>query len=290
MKPYILVLWCIFAVCFLCLQHTYSQNNKEYNDTIAAHIESLLIKGDTLHAVIETERACFWGNKQQKVLLCRKLARIYINSQQWQKAYNQLQYANRYCTDSALFYNNLYDIQLVLTLQRNYKRASELFSQISQNTYTTDTTVHKSGAIYCIALLEQYHWDTAKTIAKKYFVADSLFIDSLFAANMQWELKSLKTARNLSYLPGAGQFYAGKPGKGIVSMLLQSALITTGVLGIIHGYWALAYIFNATALIRLYFGGSIYAQKMVQYHNKKIQQQAANTIINELKPVFNNYK
>ncbi len=289
MKLYILGLWCIFAVYFSCTQQSYSQSNKGYNDTIAAHIESLLIQGDTLHAEIETDRACFWSNREQKLRLHSKLARVFIELQQFEKAYIQLQQVNQHCNDSALFYNNLYEMQLVLLLQRKYEKANNLFLKITENRYIPDSTQHKSCILHCIALLEQYQWDEAKRMAKKCLVNDSVFIDSLFAANLQLELKSMKTARNLSYFPGAGLFYAGKPGRGIVSLLLQLALITTGVLSAFHGYWALAYIFNATALIRLYFGGSIYAQKLVHYHNTKIQQQAANTIINELKQIVNNY-
>ncbi|MDO8999816.1 MAG: hypothetical protein Q7W45_08630 [Bacteroidota bacterium] len=102
------------------------------------------------------------------------------------------------------------------------------------------------------------------------------------------KLKSLKKARKLSkILPGAGLFYAGKPGKALTNISLQ--LLAVGYTGL--NVYIGNYFTSATAgvhLIRLFYTGGVnQLNEIVPLQNynrsRKFNDNFKNTFLKELK-------
>ena len=86
-------------------------------------------------------------------------------------------------------------------------------------------------------------------------------------------LKNPKTAQWLStFLPGAGQFYAGRPGEALLSLLIQGAGIYIGILSFEQQYYIRAWLVGAALFGSFHMGGIRRAEILVaQYNRKKVQ-------------------
>jgi len=83
-------------------------------------------------------------------------------------------------------------------------------------------------------------------------------------------LKSVNKARWLSYfIPGGGQFYAGKPGEALLSVLIQSAGIYFAVLSWEQHYYISAWLVGAALFGSFHMGGVRRSEGLVQEYNRK---------------------
>lgn len=99
------------------------------------------------------------------------------------------------------------------------------------------------------------------------------------------KMKDPDKAFALSYwLPGVGQMYAGYPGKGIVSSLLNAGLVAFSIYSFTGGYY-LSGVFTGVALFYLsYNGGARYAQVLAEQKNserKKLFNDKVRQVIEE---------
>jgi hypothetical protein len=139
-----------------------------------------------------------------------------------------------------------------------------------------------------IACTYTFRWADARAAFGGYFKIDSApalqaKIDSILLARAKHRLKSPNTARWLStFIPGAGQVYAGNPGNGINSFLLNGALGAWIVYKLWHGYWADAYVIYAFLEGRYYHGNRYHARRLAEEANAALNRKTAIDIIEEL--------
>jgi TM2 domain-containing membrane protein YozV len=84
------------------------------------------------------------------------------------------------------------------------------------------------------------------------------------------KLKSVEKAQWLStFIPGAGQFYAGRPGEAIFSILVQAAGIYFGVLSFEQHYYVSAWLVGAALFGSFHMGGVRRSEVLVRQYNRK---------------------
>ena len=94
-------------------------------------------------------------------------------------------------------------------------------------------------------------------------------LSPLIASEKELHLKSEKKAQVLSLLlPGLGQAYAGKPWRGLSSLLLTGGAITYGVYSVSQHLWITGIFTGLTFTLRFYSGGNRYALRTVREYNK----------------------
>ena len=83
-------------------------------------------------------------------------------------------------------------------------------------------------------------------------------------------LKSVEKAQWLSqFIPGAGQFYAGRPGEAIFSILVQTAGIWFAVVSFEQHYYVSAWLIGAALFGAFHMGGVRRAEVLVRQSNRK---------------------
>ncbi|KAB7733282.1 hypothetical protein F5984_01350 [Rudanella paleaurantiibacter] len=96
-------------------------------------------------------------------------------------------------------------------------------------------------------------------------------------------LKSEQKAERLStFIPGGGQFYAGKPGEAILSILVQSAGLYFGVTNFLAGYYLSAWGVGAALFGSFHAGGIRRSQNLVKEYNSRQVRQFNETVKKEV--------
>ncbi|WP_245581641.1 tetratricopeptide repeat protein [Rudanella lutea] len=96
-------------------------------------------------------------------------------------------------------------------------------------------------------------------------------------------LKSEQKAERLStFIPGGGQFYAGKPGEAILSILVQSAGLYFGVTNFLAGYYLSAWGVGAALFGSFHAGGIRRSQHLVREYNSRQVRQFNETVKKEV--------
>ncbi len=135
-------------------------------------------------------------------------------------------------------------------------------------------------AIRVLSLNELQRWPTADTAYHELaalVTADSTLPNPYRALP---RLKSEKKAQWLStFIPGAGQLYAGRPGEAVVSVLVQSAGLYFGITSFINGYYLSAWGVGAGLFGSFHAGGIRRAEVLVRQRN----QQRANAFNAQLR-------
>jgi TM2 domain-containing membrane protein YozV len=99
-------------------------------------------------------------------------------------------------------------------------------------------------------------------------------IDSLFIPKNLPVIRSPQKAKNLSsFIPGGGQFYAGKIGEGLFSLGLHAALAWFGISQFLDQFYITGYTAGFGMLQRLYTGNLQRVQDLVIKENKKEDEQ-----------------
>src|SRR5882757_2039248 len=83
-------------------------------------------------------------------------------------------------------------------------------------------------------------------------------------------LKSAEKAQWLSqFIPGAGQFYAGRPGEALFSILVQTAGIWFAVVSFQQHYYISAWLVGAALFGAFHMGGVRRSEILVRQYNRK---------------------
>ncbi len=125
-------------------------------------------------------------------------------------------------------------------------------------------------AVRVLSLNELKRWSEAAVAYRE--LAAHIQADSVNLNPYQQlpRLKSEKKAQWLStFIPGAGQLYAGKPGEAALSILVQSAGLYFGVLSYLQGYYLSAWGIGAGLFGSFHAGGVRRAEVLVQELNHK---------------------
>jgi TM2 domain-containing membrane protein YozV len=149
----------------------------------------------------------------------------------------------------------------------------------------------KSALFLGIANLYTFQWEPAKDALKIYFDegGNAKFaheVDTLLSLAENLNYKSPATAKWLStFIPGAGQIYAGNPGDGINAMILNGSIIYFIVYKLLKEEYGNAYIIYFFLFRRYYFGNIYHAGKEAIGYNKNLNEETADSIFVLLKNI-----
>lgn len=149
----------------------------------------------------------------------------------------------------------------------------------------------KSALFLGIANLYTFQWESAKDALKIYFEegGNTKFartVDSLLSRAEKLNYKSPTTARWLStFIPGAGQIYAGNAGDGINAMVLNGSIIYFIVYKLLKEEYGNAYIIYFFLFRRYYFGNIYHARKEAIGYNRNLNEDTADSIFTLLKNI-----
>lgn len=246
-----------------CLLRSFSINAQHYT---TAYADSLFNVGVFEEAALEYEKCIFFNNSDSiKEYAIVKRAYCFKNKGNYYEAYQNFNRLNIENLKDSLkcLYN--YEMGLMLYLE-NYFIDADKVLQRNFNLNLSSSDYKNSIVLHILVLNELNRYNEAKNklllYANNYATAnikDSLlYIANTFYTKDNYpKLKSMNKARKLSkFLPGAGLFYIGKPGRalGNIGFLLGSAAYTG--LNIYIGN----YITSATAgfhLMRLFYTGGV---------------------------------
>lgn len=125
-----------------------------------------------------------------------------------------------------------------------------------------------------LSLNELRRWDEGKAKFEQYAQQNGIGAsqrDSLYRFVRNPRLRNPDKAHLLSMIfPGAGQWYAGYPSKGITSLAIQTLSLGFGVYSFWHKYYFSGFFTGAGLFNMFYQGGGRYAYYLAQEKNKQL--------------------
>lgn len=152
---------------------------------------------------------------------------------------------------------------------------------------TTEPTLRRARFLIGLAHLHLYHWEQAQQAFRGYYggttTPQAALVDAQLETAMALPRKSERTASLLStFLPGAGQIYAGEWKNGLNAFALNAVLLSLTI------EQALEQQFDNAALLGLwlfqrYYGGNRYrASEAARNTNEHLQREAMQRIVRSL--------
>ncbi len=253
---YWLALSCLLAV-FLTRAQNYSlhladslANAQQYNDAATAY-----------------ERVYFFSKQPaQQIAALLARATCFKNMGRHYEAYNSLARINRFDLDDSMKCVANYQLALNLYLAGYFNDAEKYCARnyslpVNSEEYKRSVLLH--GLIYnqlnnySTAAIKFNEYNNLLPISQNYKDSLRRFVSAAYQPKNLPKLKSLKKARRLSKcLPGAGLFYAGKPGKALANIGFQ--LLALGYTGA-NVYFA-NYVTAASAglfMMRSFYTGGV---------------------------------
>jgi len=190
--------------------------------------------------------------------------------QQYQQAADFIKRTNDNEFPDSIRSQLLYQQVLCLYLAANFESC---ISQIKQINYLYPQFNNMMlQLLQILSLNELKRWSEAsrqyENFIRNYFPADSAIIQNPY--NHLPKLKSENTAQWLStFLPGAGELYAGKPFEALASIVFQGAAVYYGIISWQEKYYFSAWFVGAGLFASFHNGGVRRSEKLVQIYNKK---------------------
>ncbi|MBE7173821.1 MAG: hypothetical protein INR73_24825 [Williamsia sp.] len=170
-------------------------------------------------------------------------------------------------------YRLYYEQTLCTYLAGNYENALSVVEQ-AKLLYPTRSEEPRLKLLQLLSLNELQRWEEAghvyNAFVGRYGVADT----ALSPYKHLPHLKSKDKAQWLStFIPGAGQIYAGKPLEALVTIGMQGAGIWFGIVSFQQHYYLAAWLAGAGLFGSFHMGGVRRSEVLVeQYNRKKITQ------------------
>jgi len=218
-----------YWLAFSCLFTAFSTKAQLYSLHVADSLEK---KGMYRAAATEFERAYFFsGSSAEKVSALFSRTGCFKQLGQYYEAYSTLARINNFDVSDSLKCAANYQLALYLYLSGYFNDAEKYCARnysIPVNTEDFKNTL----LLHSLILNELHQYPSASGKAIEYIQSlsipsaqkDSLsvFVHASYNASHLPRLKSLKKARRLSkVIPGAGLFYAGKPGRAMANIGFQ---------------------------------------------------------------------
>ncbi|MBN1990941.1 MAG: hypothetical protein JW783_16175 [Bacteroidales bacterium] len=265
-----LITGCFFIFTFPFV--TYSTNS-----TSGHFADSLYLAGNYTLAAIEYERIYFLEqNPQLKNSALLQKASSLKQLKQYTAAIANLQRIPLFFLNDSTRNIVHFEKALCYYLNGDFTLAEFEVRQLKEQQNPFYSAKH--DILLALSLNEQNKWANAKlvlgdVIAKSTFSQNQK--DSLVATlNMLYSKRNLPKLKSenklfwISFIPGAGIAYAGKPLEGAFNFTLNATALGLGVLGILNGYYITGYAGGAIMLEKFYFGGrrrSEYLLKQTNY-------------------------
>lgn len=172
----------------------------------------------------------------------------------------------------ALTFQLYYEASLCAYLYGNLTGAENSLLQLDH--FVQDSIAKKEALfLYVLVLTERERWTEAAQKFEAYAAYRNFRSDTVALARRTEDLnlKNIKKAEILSLLlPGLGQTYAGKPWRGLSSLLIGGGLVTFTVISFQQGFIFSPVFTGITLFLRFYAGGARYAHKLAEDKNERL--------------------
>lgn len=256
--------------------------------TINAQDIKLLTEADSLFSVqryleasIAYERILFSGsNTNDRYYAIIRKTQCLKQQRLFDQAVNFLKpYLTETLPDSARY--QLFTEQIVCAyLAGSYENAISLVEQINIQ-FSARKPDTKLLLIEVLCLNKWQQWNRAAEVYTAFFGAwKSATYENPYLHLPR--LKSVNKAQWLStFIPGAGQIYAGKPLEALVSIIIQGAGLYYGITSFLDHYYLSAWLAGAGLFGSFHMGGVRRSEVLVNQYNQK-QANAFNRHVEEL--------
>lgn len=252
-----------FICAFLCATYSIKAQN--------IHVAS--DPSEYRQEALEYERQIFenqGGSDVNELLLKKALTYKYAND--FNEAHLTLKRLNPASVSSDKQIRIYYEKILIAYLSSNYSDAQ--FELLNMRLATQDTLMDQQILLLKILVLnELQRWPEAKIAAIHYIKRYKLNIDAekLYGFLKKPVLKKQRKAEILyTFIPSAGFFYAGYPGKGFINLGLMLTFAAFGVYNVVEGYYITSFFAGFAMTQVFYLGGQRYTDELIIRKNKEI--------------------
>lgn len=260
--------------CLTCIFLCATCTTKAQSSAALLQADSLFRRGAYFEASIGYERVLFEGSNaannlyaiHQKIQ-CLKQQGLFAQATTFIRANMQ-----ENLPDST-GYGLYYEQSLCTYLAGNYENALSVIEQ-TKLLHPRYAEEPRLMLLQVLSLNELQQWEKASsvynTLVKRYRQIDT----TLNPYKNLPHLKSKDRAQWLStFIPGGGQFYAGKPLEALVTIAMQGAGIWFGVISFQQHYYLSTWLAGAGLFGSFHMGGVRRSEVLVeQYNRKKIVQ------------------
>lgn len=236
--------------------------------------DSLAAAGQLFEAGIAYERVLFeqpdslarWGAIQGKLHCLKQQGRFAAAVQ-----YLNGELTNAY-PDSALLMLRRDQITCAY-LAGQFENALSLLDRLPYLHPNQSTETPLTNVIRVLTLNELQRWPEA-AVAYRVALARAGADTTQSPYRQLPKLKSERKGQMLAtFVPGGGQFYAGKPGEALLSILVQSAGLYFGINSFLAGYYLSAWGVGAATFGSFHAGGIRRTETLIrQYNDRQIRQ------------------
>lgn len=232
--------------------------------------DSLFTAGHYFEAGIAYERALF-TEQDPSVLFTATLGKVRCLNQRglYTKASTFLNNQIQLTTNDTLLYTLRYQQILSTYLAGQFDNTLSLTDRLAY-LHPNQPVAPMVTVIRILALNELQRWPEASALYTQ--LTQQLGTDSTASPYGQLpRLKSVKKAQWLAtFIPGAGQFYAGKPTEAVFTILVQSLGLYIGITSFLQGYYLSAWGVGA-ALFGSFHAGSVRRSEVLinQYNQQR---------------------
>ena len=257
--------------------------------TIKAQNIKLFTEADSLFSVqryfeasVAYERILFSGsNEGDRYYAIIRKTQCLKQQRLFDQAINFLKpYLTETLPDSARY--QLFTEQVVCAyLSGNYENAVSAIEQANIQ-FSSRKPDAKLLLIKVLSLNKLQQWNKAEKAYISFFNAGN---DAANYENPYLKLPRLKSVNKAQWLstfiPGAGQLYAGKPLEALVSIIIQGAGLYYGITSFLDHYYLSAWLAGAGLFGSFHMGGVRRSEVLVNQYNQK-QADAFNRHVEEL--------
>lgn len=279
----------VFCLICISLCATHSTNGRDATGNIMSRADSLFAIGSYFEASIEYERAIYLSeSSRERVLANLGKAEALKQTGEFKKAYDDLQRSLMFQGDDSLRMEVMYQVAFCAYMSGMIAEANAMIMRIR---HSFDGQLHsKMYLLESLVKVEMQQWEELREHL-------SHWLEKFSANNMQKNdvldqydalLEDNKNRKNLSperarlwstFLPGAGQLYAGEPGWAFLNVFSQLAGLASFGLLAYNGFYIASVVAGLGPFQAFYFGGIKQAYELTE-RNSKSRLEEVQTALN----------
>lgn len=245
----------------------------------------LFKQGEYQSAITEYKRYLFFNPSTNLTSHSHyRIGIAYRNSENWDEALNAMRLAISTAPNDSIRNEREIDLSIILIASGNYSAAE--FQLLKVESFSRFPDIRRRATFFRgIACLYNLRLNKAREALGAFFSPDSFYLaalDSIFDS-VEGRAKSESFAKTLStFIPGAGQIYAGDLRNGLNAFLLNTLLGGLVVSSIISENYAIAVSDFLFLFYRYYTANRYNAEKIAEQYNLHLNQKIAESIFSIL--------
>lgn len=276
-----------FSICiFLCATFS-SKGNVTGQDAALHRGDSLFSLGHFFEAAIAYERAYFFSpSQQQKTVANLRKAAALKQMGEHARVVTDLQRSLPFAGNDALRREILYEMAFSAYLSGSYPLAQSLISQLEFQ-FSQEVDIAAFPLLKSLMLVKMENWEALKDYSGNLFHGiqedsrkDQMLQNLLLLLEENNRPQPLNPSRARmwsTFIPGAGQWYAGNPGQGALNGFSQLVSLSGAALMAYNNLYISSVIVGLGLFQSFYFGGIRQAgqlaeensfEQMAQYKDK----------------------